>query len=187
MPTKFFSRSSVLALSLGLLLTTATASFALPSDGSSEVLLSGGFFHAQGSDDGNFNADVSYGYYLSPGWEIGLRQGLNYLFRDDNPDAWTATTTPFIFYNFRVTDVLVPYLGIHGGVVWNDRDVTGTIGPNAGLKLFVSPQTFVNIGYRYEWLFNTFHSAVNNRDNGNHVGNIGIGFVWGGSATRTTK
>jgi hypothetical protein len=179
--------SSIIAFGLGLLLFTASPSLALPTAGSSEILLSGGFFHAQGSDDGNFNADLSYGYYLSPGWEIGLRQSLNYLFRDDNPDAWSATTTPFLFYNFRVTDVLVPYLGIHGGIVWNDRDVTGTIGPNAGLKLFVSPQTFINIGYRYEWLFNTFRSAANNRDNGNHVGNIGIGFVWGGSGTRTTR
>jgi hypothetical protein len=60
---KSLAGSSVFALAL--LLMTATASFALPSDGFSEILLSGGFFHAQGSDDGNFNADLSYGYYLS--------------------------------------------------------------------------------------------------------------------------
>jgi hypothetical protein len=180
------SRGVSLAVVIAALsLLSASASFALPGAGSSEIQASAGFFHSQGSDDGNFNADLSYGYYLSPGWELGLRQGLNYLFRDDNPDAWTATTTPFLLYNFRITDVLVPYLGIHGGIVWNDRDVTGTMGPNAGLKLFFSPQTFINIGYRYEWFFDSFRSAANNRDNGNHVGNIGLGFVWGGSTTRT--
>jgi hypothetical protein len=27
------------------------------------------------------------------------------------------------------------------------------------VKLFVSDQTFVNIGYRYEWFFNSFEAA----------------------------
>ena len=39
-------------------------------------------------------------------------------------------------------------LGIQGGIVWNDRDITGAFGPATGVKLFVADQTFVNIGYR---------------------------------------
>lgn len=82
----------------------------------------------------------------------------------------------------------MPYLGIFGGVVWNDRDVTGTMGPAAGVKLFVSDQTFVNIGYRYEWFFNSFEAARDNRTHGNHVVNIGLGFVWAGAVgKRPTK
>ena len=187
MRMKLFAGSPLLGLALGLLLLTPLPSFAAPTAGSNEIQVSAGFFHSQGSDDGSVNADLSYGYYLSPGWEIGLRQAVNYIFRDDARDTWRATTTPFVLYNFRVTDVLVPYLGIHGGVVWNDRDGTGTAGPQAGLKLFISPQTFINLGYRYEWFFESFRSAVNDRDHGNHVGNIGLGFVWGGSGGRTTR
>ena len=160
---------------------------AVPVAGDSEIQLSGGASHSQGSDTGNFNADINYGYYLSPGWELGFRQAVNYNFIHHGSDAWQATTTPFLHYNFRVTNVLVPYLGISGGVVWNDRDVTGTVGPAAGLKLFVSDQTFVNIGYRYEWFFKSFEAARDNRTHGNHVANIGLGFVWGGSGRKTTN
>jgi hypothetical protein len=159
----------------------------LPVGGDSEVLVSGGASHTQGSDSGNFNADLSYGYYLSPGWEIGFRQAVDYNFVDHGPDSWQATSTPFLLYNFRVTNVLVPYVGIQGGIVWNDRDITGTMGPAAGLKLFVADQTFVNIGYRYSWYFTSFEAARDNRTHGNHVVNIGLGFVWGGSDTRTIK
>jgi len=42
--------------------------YASPLGGDSEVLLSGGASHTQGSNNGNFNADLSYGYYLTPGW-----------------------------------------------------------------------------------------------------------------------
>jgi len=175
-------------VALGLLLAIlffAGHTYAAPVAGDHEIQISAGAFHSQGSDTGNFNADISYGYYLSPGWELGFRQAVNYNFIDNARDFWTATTTPFIHYNFRITDILVPYLGIFGGAVWNDRDATGTIGPSTGLKLFVADQTFINLGYRYEWFFDSFRTAVNQRSNGNHVANIGIGLVWGGSRKPT--
>ena len=117
----------------------------------------------------------------------GRIPSIGYSFIHRGSDPWQATTTPFFHYNFSVTNVLVPYLGIFGGVVWNDRDVTGTMGPAAGVKLFVSDQTFVNIGYRYEWFFNSFEAARDNRTHGNHVVNIGLGFVWGGSGRKATN
>jgi hypothetical protein len=181
------SLSWTLSVAVLLAIFWIPASYAAPVDGDNEVLLSGGFFHQQDADTGNFNVDLSYGYYLTPGWEIGLRQALNYNFVDDGRDSWIATTAPFIHYNFRLTEVLVPYLGVHGGIAWNDDDVTGLIGPAAGLKLFVADQAFINLGYRYEWFFKSFKGAVNNKSDGNHVGNIGVGFVWGGTGRGTTK
>lgn len=168
-------------------LAGAKTGSALPLAGDNEIQASGGFSHSQGTDTGNFNGDISYGRFLTPGWQLGIRQAVNYNFIHHGSDAWQATTTPFVHYNFRVTDVLVPYLGIFGGVVWNDRDVTGTMGPSAGVKLFISDQTFVNIGYRYGWFFNSFEEAKDNRTHGNHVANIGLGFVWGGSGNRKTN
>jgi len=183
MKSKFsFYLIAACIISLGVLGVNPVS--ALPLAGDSEIQLSGGASHSQGSSTGSFNADINYGYYLSPGWELGFRQAVNYNFINHAPDAWQATTTPFLYYNFRITNVLVPYLGISGGIVWNDRDITGTIGPAAGLKLFVADQTFVNIGYRYEWFFNSFEAARDNRIHGNHVANIGLGFVWGGSGDR---
>lgn len=163
---------------VALVVFCAVAAQAAPTGGANEIQVSAGVFHAQGSNSGNFNADVSYGYYLTPGWEIGFRQALNYDFIDGARDFWVATTTPFILYNFHLSDILIPYLGVHGGVVWNDDRTTGTFGPSAGLKLFFARQTFLNIGYRYEWFFKSFRSAVDNRTHGNHIANIGIGFDW---------
>jgi hypothetical protein len=154
---------------------------AAPDAGSSEFLVSGGFSHRQGSDFGNFNADLGYGYYLTPGWQLGIRQALNYEFIDDRRDVWTATTAPFLNYHFRMTDIIVPYLGGFIGLAWNDRDATGTIGPQAGVKLFVHERAFVNIGYRYEFFFDKIRAIDNNASDGNHVGNIGVGLTWGGS------
>lgn len=157
-----------------------------PVDGDNEVEAAAGFFHAQGSDSGSFNADLQFGHYLTPGWELGIRQALNYNFIDGGHDSWVATTTPFLVYNFRFNDRVVPFLGLAAGIAWNDRDITGTLGPNAGVKFFLTDQTYLGLRYRYEWYFNSLNRADNNADDGNHVATIGIGFVWGG-ARKTTN
>ena len=149
---------------------------AAPDAGSNELQASGGFFHSQGSDTGSLNADLSYGYYFTPGWQLGIRQGLNYSFIDDRRDFWVATTTPFLNYNFRITDIIVPYLGGFIGLVWNDRDATGTIGPQTGVKFFVHERTFLNLRYRYEFFFDRFKAIDDNASRGNHVFNIDLGW-----------
>jgi hypothetical protein len=156
---------------------------ALPRDGAHEVQVSAGFFSAQDSDSGTLNIDLSYGYYLTPGWQIGFRQALNSLFVEDARDQWSATTSPFFNYHFRVSDIIFPYLGGFIGAVWNDRDITGTLGPQVGVKFFVHDQTFLNLGYRYEWFWDKFERIDDSSDNGNHVFNIGVGFMWGGSGS----
>jgi hypothetical protein len=160
---------------------------AVPTEGASELQLSAGFFHTQGSDTGNLNADLSYGYYFTPGWQLGFRQALNYNFIDDHRDFWVATTAPFINYNFIVTDIIVPYLGGFIGLVWNDRDATGTIGPQGGVKFFVHDRTFLNLGYRYEFFFNRIKAIEDNASRGNHVFNLGVGFTWGGAPSSKAK
>jgi hypothetical protein len=160
---------------------------AAPNEGASEVLLSAGFFHSQGSDSGNLNADFSYGYYLTPGWQLGIRQALVYNFIDDERDFWQASTAPFINYNFRVTDIIVPYLGAFIGLVYNDRDVTGTIGPQAGVKFYVHDRAFLNLGYRYEFLFNKINAIDDSASRGNHIFNLGVGLAWGGAPSSKAR
>jgi hypothetical protein len=160
---------------------------AAPTEGASEAQVSAGFFHSEGSDSGNLNVDLSYGYYFTPGWQLGIRQALVYNFIDDERDFWQASTAPFINYNFRVTDIIVPYLGGFIGLVWNDRDVTGTIGPQGGIKFFVHDRAFLNLGYRYEFLFNKINAIDDNASRGNHVFNLGIGITWGGAPASKAK
>lgn len=160
------------------------AALSAPVAGMSEFQVSGGFFHAQDSDTGSLSTDLSYGYYFTPGWQVGIRQGLNYNFIDDQRDFWVATTVPFLNYNFRVTDIIVPYLGGFMGLVWNDRDTTGTIGPQGGVKFFVHDRAFLNLGYRYEFFFDRIKSIEDNASHGNHVFNIGVGLTWGGASRK---
>jgi hypothetical protein len=170
--------AGVLALALSV---SGGAAVAAPTDGMSNLLVSGGFFHTQDADEGSLNADLSYGYHLTPGWELGIRQAINYSFVDDRRDFWTATTAPFLNYNFRLTNIIVPYLGAFIGLLWNDRDATGIAGPQAGFKFFIHENAFLNLGYRYEIFFNKIEAIDNNDSRGNHVGNIGVGFTWGGA------
>ena len=167
----------------GWLLSAGTVN-AAPGQGASEVQVSAGFFHSEGSDSGNLNADFSYGYYLTPGWQLGIRQALVYNFIDDERDFWLASTAPFINYNFRLTDIIVPYVGAFIGLVYNDRDVTGTIGPQAGVKFYVHDRAFLNLGYRYEFFFRSFDAIDEGSSRGNHVFNLGIGLAWGGAPSR---
>ncbi|HZA56807.1 MAG TPA: hypothetical protein VE616_21360, partial [Candidatus Udaeobacter sp.] len=67
------------------------------------------------------------------------------------------------------------------GLAWNDRDETGVIGPQGGVKLFLTPQTYLGLRYRYEWFFSSFERVGRDSDDGNHVFNIGFGFLWGGT------
>jgi hypothetical protein len=170
----WFSASVVLVC----LALANTKVMAAPAAGSNELLVSGGFFHSEGSDTGSLNADLSYGYYFTPGWQVGMRQAVNYNFVDDARDFWVATTTPFLNYNFRMTDIIVPYLGGFMGLVWNDRDATGVIGPQTGVKFFVHDTAFLNLGYRYEFFFNRIEAIEDNASRGNHVFNIGVGLTW---------
>jgi hypothetical protein len=123
--------------------------------------------------------DLQYGYFLTPGWEVGLRQALNYNFVDDGPDAWLATTTPFLLYNFHLNERIIPFLASPG-----TTERHGLLSPQAGVKIFLTDQTYLGSRCRYEWFFNSLKRAGDNADHGNHVGIIGFGLVWVGHARR---
>lgn len=154
--------------------------------GDNEFQASGAFFHAQGADSGTIAADVSYGKFMTKHWEVGIRQGFSYSFLDKSNDVWIATTIPFINYHlldFSRDGSFQPFVGAFIGASWNENDATGTMGPNAGFKHYIGKQTFLVIRYRYEWFFSNFDvgDAAGNESDGNHVGTIGLGYVWGGS------
>ncbi len=177
----------VVGFSLLLLPLFPTVSEAIMAPQDNEIQVSGSFFHAQGSDVGTLNGDVSYGKFLAnPAWQVGIRQGLSYSFIDDARDQWVASTLPYLKYHFLDAfgprSTVVPYLGVSTGLVWNDRDYTGALAPTVGAKFFLSEHVFLNMGYQYEWFFNSlsFRGATRNSDDGNHVALIGLGFLWGG-------
>jgi len=170
------------ALAISLLATRPA--LAAPAARDNELLASGGFFHSQGSDVGDFNLALSWGRYLgNPAWELGLLQTLNWRIVDGEDDPWSATTAPFLQYDFLgIGDGgrVVPFIGALAGLAWNDQDATGALGPLAGLKFFVNDSTFVQTAYRFEWFFDNLEQANDDSEDGIHVVSLGIGYVWGG-------
>ncbi len=168
----------VLAVSIALLVSQAAP--AAQEEGRREVEFAGGFSHAAGSDVGTVNADVSLGYYLAPRLDVGVRQTLSYSFVDNGDDTWTASTIPFIEYSFETSnEKFRPFIGAFAGAAYNADDVTGTAGPSAGFKYYLSDDTAVVARYRYEWYFNelSFNDVTDTAD-GNHIVTVGLSYNW---------
>ena len=156
-----------------------TPAFPQPLVNDHAVEMGGGFFY--GPPGGALHLDMHYGYYLDSSWEAGLRQSLNFTFLDKAPTVWTATTAPFLTYNYHFFHNLVVFGGAFLGAVWNERDVTAALGPRVGLKFFLSGQVYFIPAYRYEWFFNSIKTGALRRQGAHHILTFGIGFVWGGS------
>ena len=175
---------------LGLILLGTSSAAAQIDEGDSQAQLSLGFFHQQDSETGTLQGDGTYGYYVTPMWEVGVRQSIASTFVEDGDDAWLASTAPYVHYNFHNPNEMntyIPYLGAFIGGVYNDDDFTGTVGPAGGLKIFPEDDVFMNIHYRYEWFFDDlelssvrddFDTLKENRSDGNHVVTIGFGILW---------
>lgn len=172
----------VLAASMLLIPSLVANTYGAQSAGDNEIQISGGFFHTQGADVGTATVDIAYGYHLTNTWEIGVAQTFNYNFIDDADDTWTASTIPFVNYHLRglsLNDNFQPFLGAFLGLIYNDDDVTGTVGPAAGFKVFLNEKTFLVTRYRYEWFFDEIELGdVTDTSHGNHVVTIGLGFLW---------
>ena len=134
------------------------------------------FVHPQDSDISSFSGDVALGYFVTQGIEVGVLQGLTYTFIDDEEDDWSGSTVGFANYNFGGPDArFVPFVGAFGGALYDDDDVTGTVGPNVGFKLFFNETTFALTRYRYEWSVDGIDEIDENADEGNHIVTVGIG------------
>ena len=154
---------------------------AAPKEGDKELQLAGGFFREIGSGASNLNVDGSLGYFFTPQWEAGVRQTFNYDEVSGASDEWYATTVPFLDFHLaswgNPDQPVVPFVGAFAGAVYNDDDITGTLGPDAGVKLYVSDSTFVAAKYRYEWFFEDF-DEVDDTLNSHHVVSLGLGYNW---------
>lgn len=170
---------SKLLIVSAFLLGVAGSTYAQPSADAREVSGAASFFRPIGSGTGALNLDATYGYSTTDAVQVGVRQSLNLIDSDSASTVWNAVTSPFLNYHFLGGDVLVPYIGGFLGGVWNDDDITGTAGPQGGVKMYISPSSFVGLNYRYEWFFEEIGDA-NETQNANHVATVGLGYTWGG-------
>lgn len=155
----------------------------LQRKGTIELQFSGGFFQNQGdADTGTASADISLAVYTSPRWEAGVRQLFSYSLNDEIEDVWTASTTFFTNYHFRIGDPprVQPFVGGFFGLANSDVDVVATVGPSVGIKFFVGERTFAVGQYRYEYYIDSLKAGDETDDftDGNHVLTFGIGILY---------
>lgn len=150
-----------------------------PEQGDVEVTLS-----AAGSNDNDFDAGAfalsgSIGWFLTEGFELGGRHNMTFFDSEDTDSTYLATTRAFADYHFDL-DRLQPFLGLNIGYRYGDSgiDETGSVAPEAGLKLFALEDTFLFGMAEYQIFFEDVDDADNNADDGQFVYSVGIGFLF---------
>jgi hypothetical protein len=149
-----------------------------------ELQFSGGAQLAQGdANTGTAEGEIAYGYSLTQNWQVGIRQLLSYGLNDPAEDVWTGSTSGFVKYYFTSDDPdkrLQYFTGILLGLSYSDVDATGSSGPMAGFRYFISDETFLLMQYQYEYYFDKLDAGAETDDfnTGNHYITIGLGRRW---------
>lgn len=126
-------------------------------------------------DTGSLGLSAGLSWFLTDGWEIGLRQDLNWS-DSGNDNRWNGTTRGGGWYNFDLGR-FKPFVGATVGYVYGEGvNETGVIGPELGLKYFVNSTTFINAQTSYQYFFDDGDDVGDNFDKGAWIHSVGIGF-----------
>ena len=130
-------------------------------------------------DNSTLSGQFNLGYYLTRGWELGLRQDGAWIDRQVGGSTWSASSRLFIDYNFDLGRFR-PFIGVNGGYLYGGSDVnnTGIAGGEAGLKFYMIPKSFLLLMGEYDATFDSTNEIDEAFDNGRWVYNIGIGINW---------
>lgn len=144
--------------------------------GDKEFTLSGSGTSDNDFDNNTFSAEFGLGYFFSDMLEGILRQQAGFIARDPGNDDWNGSTSVGADLNFQFGN-WVPFLGATIGYIYGDGvDETWIGSPEAGLKAFVNPTTFIQALVQYQWFFDSADEADENFDDGRFVYSLGIGF-----------
>ena len=152
---------------------TATTVFAqgdqpFLDQGTKELALSG-TIELPEFEEVDFDIDASFGYFVTDGWEIGLR-----VLGADLGGIERFDLTAFTEYNFNRTSNIVPYIGTSVGVAtfdfedsFNasttlDADGTATVfAVQAGIKWFVRPYMAISTSIGFNVSSDDIYAADN--------------------------
>ena len=147
-----------------------------PSEGSHEFQLSGTGTSDRGIDNGSFGITGTYGWYMSRDLELAVRQSVNWASIDNGSDRINGSTRGALDYHFNVTDRFRPFVGASVGAIYGDAvHDTGIIGPEAGVKYYLNPTTFIVGQMEYQYMFDDGDEIDNNFDNGAFAYTLGLG------------
>jgi hypothetical protein len=120
--------------------------------------------------------DVSVGRFVGDRVELGVRQEVGFATGAGAHD-WHLATMPFV--DVLLPDVpdadLTPFVGLGGGVLYDDRHASGTVGPEAGLLLRLPGGLLLSARYQFRWAAQRI-GGVGTDD---HLALLGVGFLLG--------
>ena len=144
-----------------------------PEHGDLELTLGGAGVSDRSFDSGSFAVNASIGYFLSPDFEVVLRQEFG--FTESGDSSWFGRTRMALDYHLDVGR-LRPFVGISGGGIYGDTLTDSfAAGFEAGLKYFLQRKAFVFVLADYHWLFNDADTSSSGPEEGVVSYTLGIG------------
>jgi hypothetical protein len=146
--------------------------------GNFDVTLGGSGTNDNDFETGDFAISGSIGYFVTDNVLVSLRQTVNAgLGEDDDFNGSTRLAADYVFE----FDRWQPFVGAQvGGIYGENVDNTGVAGPEAGLRVYVNPLTYLFGQVEYQFLFEDAGDVEDNFDDGVFVYTVGIGFnFWG--------
>lgn len=118
----------------------------------------------------------SFGYYFSEMLELSVRQNVSYADAGvGSPELWDGASRVALDFHFPI-DRFVPYVGVNGGYIYGDSvHDTLVAGPEAGVKFYVKPDTFLQFGVEYGFTFESSDRIDDAFDNGSFFYELGFG------------
>ena len=146
--------------------------------GDVDITLSGSGQNGPDFDGFTASANGSAGYFLTDALELGIRQTATYSDIASSGNLSGATRV-FIDYHFELAPNLYPYIGGNIGYVYGDAvNDTFAAAPEAGIKYFVNPTTYIFGSVEYQFFFDKANQASDNFSDGQFIYGLGIGFVF---------
>lgn len=130
-------------------------------------------------DQTSAGATGSLGYWLDGMTEISLRQTVNFMDKNQPGSSTVASTRAALDIHFPLGRFR-PFVGANFGLIYGDvvRHTDNIIGPEAGFKYYLRPQTFIVLMAEYQVRFNRWKDVDKNWDNAGVAYTLGMGFNW---------
>lgn len=138
-----------------------------------ELTLGGSGSSSKDFHNGGFNLAGGFGYYVTPNFELSARDTVGYTdLGGGSGHSWDNAIRGAVDFNLNF-DRFQPFVGVNAGYLdGTGRRGTGEAAPEAGLKFYVTPSSFIYGQMEYDFTFNT---SDNNFSNGQFAYIVGIG------------
>jgi hypothetical protein len=148
------------------------------SEGDKVATLSGSGSSDNDLDNTDLSMEGAFSYFFTDKIEGAIRQGFAWIDLPGSDNDWAASTRVALDYNFDMGRVW-PFVGGNFGYVYGDAvHDTWVAGPEAGVRVFVNPTTFIMGLVEYEFFFDDSDEIDDAFDDGRFVYTLGIGFRW---------